>query len=283
MNNINITGKDGAPINTTLCNFDNDNIKGTVIICHGFGEHLGMFLELAEKLGEGGYASALFDQRGHGEPPEKKQKWFGVIPGYECFLDDVISVTDAVQQMKQDLPIALYGHSMGGNIAVNVLLRKDATKYACVVLDAPWLQLYKKHSPLIVGIAKLAGFLSPKITTTNKLKPEVLTSDQERVDLYINDPLYHGQISFRMYTGINNGCAYALANASRLPIPALITYATDDKVLNNDAILRFAADAGDLATIKEYDSRHAIRNDLSRDELFRDVIAFLDGVLGKSI
>jgi len=276
MKNIKITGKNETQINTTLCNFDNENIKGTVVVCHGFGEHLGLFLELAERLGEGGYACALFDQRGHGEPPDKKQKWFGIIPSYECFLDDVISVTDAVQQMRQDLPIALYGHSMGGNIAVNALLRNDATKYACAVLDAPWLQLYKKHSPLVVGFAKLVGRLSPKITTTNRLKPEVLTSVPERMGQYTGDPLYHGQISFRMFTGINAGCAYALANAAKLPIPVFISYAANDKVLNNDAILSFAADAGDLATLKEYDSRHAIRNDLNRNEFFRDVIAFLD-------
>jgi len=281
MTNIKVTGKDGAVISATLCNFDNDNIKGAVIVCHGFGEHTGLFLGLAERLGEVGYACVLFDQRGHGKPPDGRKKWFGVIVDYQCFLDDVASVTDAVRPMLQDVPIALYGHSMGGNIVINALLKNDPTGYKCAILDAPWLQLYKKHSPLLVAFSKLAGRISPTITTVNKLKPEILTSDPEMAGQYVNDPLYHGQISFRMYNGINNGCAYALDNASRLTIPVFISYAAHDKVLCNDAILSFAAEAGDMVTIKEYDSRHAIRNDISRDEFYRDVIAYLDKTIVK--
>jgi len=32
-----------------------------------------------------------------------------------------------------------------------------------------------------------------------------------------------------------------------------------------------------MVTFKEYSSRHAIHNNLVRDDFFRDVVAFLDG------
>jgi len=279
MQRITVTAKDGTAINAEARNFEQGSIKGIVVISHGFGEHGAMYAEVAETLGQAGYACLLFDQRGHGAPPgmppELLKKHFGVTPSYECLLDDIVSVTVAARQMAPDAPVALYGHSMGGNIVINTLLR-DPGGYSCAVLEAPWLGLYKEQNPLIVGFARVAGKLSPGLATVNKLKPEVLTSIQERMEAYISDPLYHGRISFRLFTGVKNGCANALKNAPSLSIPLFLAYAENDTVLSSEAALRFAEGAGDAATVRGYDSRHAIHNDKDRDRYFSDVIAFLD-------
>lgn len=276
MKNIHITAKDGADISAIYCDPEESSAKGVVVICHGFGEHLGMYLETAGRLGQAGYASIIFDQRGHGAPPVGKRNRFGVIPGYQSFLDDVASVTEEARRVEPNLPVALYGHSMGGNIVANALLRNSPIEYSCAVLESPWLGLYKRYSPLIIGIGWLMGHISPNLAIINKLVPASLTSDPERMEVYINDQLYHGRISFRMFTGINDSCSYALKNAASIHIPVFIAYAGEDRVLDNDKTLRFAAAAGDMVTVKEYGSRHAIHNDVKRDEYFRDVIEFLD-------
>jgi len=278
MEKISIAAKDGAAISALACNIGASGNKGTVVVCHGFGEHAGMYRELAGILGQGGYASILFDQRGHGAPPVGRKNWFGITPSYDCFLDDVASVTEAAKLASPGLPVALYGHSMGGNIVINAILR-EPSGYFCAVLEAPWLELNRKLSSVVIRFSKIAGKLSPWLTTMNKLKPGALTSDPERAEHYIIDPLYHGRISFRMFNGISAGCANALNNASRLAIPVFVAYAGNDKVLCNDATLRFAREAGDMATVMEYDSRHAIHNDTKRDEYFRDMIGFLDAQL----
>jgi len=278
MEKISIAAKDGAAISALACNVGASGNRGTVVVCHGFGEHAAMYTELADVLGQGGYASILFDQRGHGAPPDGRKNWFGITPSYECFLDDVASVTKAAKLASPGLPVALYGHSMGGNIAINAILR-DPSGYSCAVLEAPWLGLNRSLSPIVIGLSKIAGKLSKWPTTMNKLKPGALTSDPERAERYIKDPLYHGRISFRMFNGIQAGCANALDNAPRLAIPVFVAYAGNDKVLRNEATLRFAADAGDMATAMEYDCRHAIHNDMKRNEYFHDMIGFLDAQL----
>jgi len=275
MEKIGIKAKDGTTISALFFSSENAETKGVVVLCHGFGEHAGLYTDVAERLAQAGYASILYDQRGHGKPPDGNKKWFGVISGYECFLDDVDSVANAAGEMQPGIPMALYGHSMGGNIAISALLR-GTDEFKCAVLEAPWLGLYKKQSPLIVGFAKVAGRISEGLTTINKLNPHALTADPERAKLYVDDPLYHGRISFRMFTGINDACVNVLANAGKMTIPTFLAYAHNDKVLDNSAILRFAADAGDIITLHEYDCRHAIHNDLKRDDYFNDVIAFLD-------
>ena len=276
MKNICIAAKAGADISAIYCNPEESSAKGVVVVCHGFGEHSGMYLETAGHLGKAGYASIIFDQRGHGASAAGKKNRFGVIPGYQSFLDDVASVTEEAQRIDPNLPIALYGHSMGGNIVANALMRNSSGRYSCAVLEAPWLGLYKRYSPLIIGIGRLAGRISPNLAIINKLAPAALTSDPERMESYTNDQLYHGRISFRMFTGINDSCDYALENAASITVPVFIAYAAEDRVLNNDKTLGFVAAAGDMATAKEYCSRHAIHNDVERDAYFSDMIAFLD-------
>ena len=276
MNRIDIIGKDGASIPAYVNDFDAASIKGVVIVSYGFGEHTGMYAELAERLIQAGYAAILFEQRGHGAPPEGCKKWYGIIPGYQSFLDDIESVTVAARQMAPDSPIALYGHSMGGNIVINTLLQQKDPVYTCVVLESPWLGLYKRPGAFLTGLVKLLNRVAPDFIIVNKLKASDLSGDPERAALYGPDRLYHNRISVRMYTGIEAGCFNAMANAALLPVPSFLAFATNDRIISNQAIFEFAADAGDMVTVKEYDSCHAIHKDMKREDFYRDMVGFLD-------
>ena len=303
---LDVRGADGTVIDAKFCSDDSQPLKGVVIISHGFGEHAASYIELAQRLAQAGYASVPFNQRGHGSAAEQANSEFrirnselndegkgdsapeerrgsgkhkdmrGIIPSYQCFLDDIRAVSDAAKKHAPDVPIALYGHSMGGNIVVNYLLEYDQSEYACAVLEAPWLGLYKEINPVVKGLAKVLGRLSPNIAIINKLSPEDLTSDTERVDIFRNDPRYHNRISMRMFSGINKGCEHALASASKLTIPIFLAYASNDRIVSNRAITGFYNNIRSIVTVKEYDSCHAIHNDKQRDILYKDIIDYLD-------
>jgi lysophospholipase len=285
MRKIQIKAKDGATINVIVYDTE-QTAKGVVIICYGFGEHAEMYTELAEHLECSGYASILFDQRGHGAPPDDKKNWFGIIRNYQDFLDDIDTVTDEAEKLLPGIPIAIYGHSMGGNIAANALLRNrngvdsggggGKSRYACAVFESPWLGLSNGPSAFLTTFIRLASHIIPNMTITNKLVVSDISGDPSREESYTADPLYHNTISFRLFTGINNGCKFALANASRFPVPLYLAYAVKERSVNNKAILQFAADAGDKVTLREYESCHAIHNDVKREELFSNMIAYLD-------
>ena len=280
---ITVTAKDGAQIPVITCNIEDSNKKGIVIVCHGFGEHSGAYIEHAGRLWEGRYACVILDQRGHGKPPQGVKKWHGIIPSYQSFIDDIDSVTEAVRKMAPDTPIAIYGHSMGGNIVVNALLRLPpgkASSYFCAILESPWLELYEPLSPMFVGVIRCLNRIMPNFRHYRKLKYDKLSTDTEKKQGYSKDPYYHGVISVRMIDGIMKGCSYALENAGRLPVKTYLAYAGNELVVSNDAILEFAAKAGDMVTIKQYESNHAIYNDVKREPYCRDLIAFLDSNVG---
>ena len=276
---IKVNAKDGAVIPVVTYKIEDTGKKGVVIIVHGFGEHSGAYLEHAERLWQGKYASVILDQRGHGKPPEGSKNWHGRIPDYKCFIEDIISVTGVTRKIARDAPIALYGHSMGGNIVINTLLRlpvNQAKTYFCAMLESPWLELNEPLDPLSRFGIRVMNKIAPDFRHYRKLRHDHLSGDTERKEGYSKDPYYHGFISMRMITGIMDGCAYALENASRLPVKTYLAYAEKEMVVSNKATLEFAAKAGDMVTVKEYESHHAIYNDVQRVPYCKDLIAFLD-------
>ena len=281
-NEIKIKSKDGGDISVIIYNLKNlneESTKGTVILSHGFGEHSGSYKELVEYLEQADYACVVFDQRGHGsfsgKSPEEREKLLGVISNYQDFLDDIDVIIDDIKQKMPGKPVILYGHSMGGNIVANYLLTRNQDDISCAVLESPWLGLYKELNPLVAFIAKILGNISPKFTIINKLPASDVTGDPEKVKDY-DDPLYHNRISFRMFSGIKKACTYAVNNASKLTVPTYLAYAKNEKIVSNPAIQKFIDTCGQNVTVKEYESCHAIHNDIVRQEYYQDVIAYLD-------
>jgi alpha-beta hydrolase superfamily lysophospholipase len=254
-------------------------VKGAVVICHGFGEHDGSYGELTETLGRAGYAGAVYTQRGHGDLPDKQK---GVISGYKAFLDDLAASIAAAREAYPSVPVMLYGHSMGGNIVTNYLLRRGQQGIACAVLESPWFGLYKKPNAVLTAAAKGLGAVSLNFAIINELTISDITSDPEKIEWIENDPLYHNRISMRMLSGILKGCAFAKKYASRLTVPVFIAFAENERVVSNAAILQFAgtAAAGTAVTLRGYESCHAIHNDVKRGVFHKDMIAFLDAQTG---
>ncbi|MCL2672624.1 MAG: lysophospholipase [Clostridiales bacterium] len=277
-----IPARDGAQIHTLLA-FPDDAPRGIVIVNHGFGEHSGSYAELLEQLTAAGYLAAIFDHRGHGEmnepDPKKREKLRGVLPDYQSFLDDIGDVAAALMARCPGLPLALYGHSMGGNIAVNYLLQTEGHPFSCAILESPWLGLCNPVSPAVAGLAKFLGKISPKFAIYNKLSYSDITSEPKSADALEKDPLYHNRISFRMFAGINAGCAHALEGAAKLTTPTYLAYAADEKIVCNTAIESFGRDSGDNVSLHPYASHHAIHSDINRAQYYQDILAFLDANL----
>jgi len=250
-------------------------VNGAVIVCHGFGEHSGSYTGLTEHLGREGYVCAVHTQRGHGGLPREQ---LGVIPGYQSFLDDIAAIAAGIKKQMPGVPVILYGHSMGANIAANYLLQRGSSGFACAVLESPWFG-HPKVSALKAGLAKAVSRVLPDMllpAKDTKLDFADITSDREKQKEYATDPLYHNRMSVRLFSGINSGCAYALENASKLSVPTFLAIAEHECIVSNNAILRFYESCKDFVTLREYNCRHAIHNDVAREEFYSDVTAFLD-------
>ncbi|MBL4658089.1 MAG: alpha/beta fold hydrolase, partial [Flavobacteriales bacterium] len=97
------------------------NMDSVVCLVHGLGEHIGRYEEVAGILNTHNIGLLGIDLRGHGSSDGKR----GHAQSFDHLLDDVTALINHIKSTHSGVPIVLYGHSLGGNIATNYLLRRD--------------------------------------------------------------------------------------------------------------------------------------------------------------
>ncbi|MDQ3393384.1 MAG: lysophospholipase, partial [Bacteroidota bacterium] len=119
--------------------------KPNAIICivHGIGEHSGRYNEMALYMCSRGFTVFANDQRGHGKSGGKR----GHSPSYSLLLDDVETLMKWARSQYPDLPLYLYGHSWGGNIVANFILKRKTKEVSGSILSSPWLELQMSIAP----------------------------------------------------------------------------------------------------------------------------------------
>ncbi|NJN05349.1 MAG: alpha/beta hydrolase [Rhodobacteraceae bacterium] len=88
--------------------------KAIICLVHGLGEHSGRYENVGDSLNKAGYALFGFDLRGHGKTSGKR----GHIPSLDVALQDIHQFVRFQKQNFPDTPIFLYGHSLGGMLAL---------------------------------------------------------------------------------------------------------------------------------------------------------------------
>jgi len=221
--------------------------KAVVLIVHGMAEHSGRFEDVVEVFCDLNMAVASFDQRGHGlsEGPR------GHSPSYDLLLESIRLAFQQVRKRYPDLPVFLYGHSMGGNLVLNYALNASLNAMSTVadatnplpdglIVSAPWLRLAFQPPALQIALAKIAGKFIPTFTQSTKLDPTAISSDPEEIKRYQDDPLIHDKITAAMFFSVHERGEWALQNASRLNIPTLLFHGKADRLTSCKASEEFA-------------------------------------------
>ena len=255
--------------------------KAVIQILHGFAEHIAHYLEVAYYFAENGYACVIHDQRGFGEMPGKtkaqRKACQGIVRDYKSFLDDIETLREKIESHHPNVPVILYGHSMGGTIAASYLMESGRQGFSKAILETPWLRLKKPPSHATEAAARLLGAISPKFATVRKLDPEEIVRDREKTEKLQYDEYYHNRISLRLYTQITDAGKAAISGAACISTPVLLLCAGNDKLVSSEAIREFHSHAGDNIEFKEFpDGFHSLHNDIVSDEVMCDMMYFCE-------
>lgn len=112
--------------------------RGIVQINHGLAEHAGRYAHFAAYLAERGFHVYAHDHRGHGatKAEDAALGHFGTGDTAESVLADVSAVHAEIARRHAGLPVILFGHSMGGLIALNYLFRREAKVAGAAIWNA---------------------------------------------------------------------------------------------------------------------------------------------------
>ncbi|MBM7565033.1 alpha/beta hydrolase [Paenibacillus sacheonensis] len=239
-------------------------ILGVIALVHGMGEHIGRYLHVADMFTRAGYAVFGFDQVGHGRTEGKR----GHTKSYIALMDGVDAMLAETKRRYPDKPLFLYGHSMGGNVTLNYVLRRKPD-IAGVIVTGPWLRLAFNPPPLQLIIARVVNRLFPSYTNDRPMVGDHLTSDPVMVKRYQEDELGHGAITARFFLSVQGAGLWALKHASEWRVPLLLMHGGSDKVTSILASRQFAEAAGSKCTFMEWPGlKHELHNELDREEVF---------------
>jgi alpha-beta hydrolase superfamily lysophospholipase len=245
--------------------------KGAVTLVHGFGEHSARYAHVAAALTSAGYALLTGDHRGHG----RSQGLRGHAPTYDHLMDDIAALVAETERRFPGLPQFIYGHSMGGNLTLNYVLRRRP-RLAGAVVTAPWLRLAFEPPRWKVAIARAMDRVYPALLQDTGEDYTVLSRDPRVGQAYAADPLRHGKMSARMFNGLYSAGLWALDHAAEFPLPLLLMHGGADQLTSPAASREFAAKLPGC-TFKIWDGLyHEIHNEPEQDQVLATIVGWLD-------
>ena len=280
--------------------------RAAVQIAHGLVEHAGRYARLAQALTDAGYAVYANDHRGHGRTTRTSEDlgFFAESDGWRKCVDDLWQLNRRIAADHPGVPIVLIGHSMGSFMAQH-FISEHGDALAGVVLSGSG----GKPSPLAMAGRMVARIERLRVGARGKsaliqalsfgafnkrFEPartpfDWLSRDQAEVDKYAADPLCGFPASVQLWIDMLDalGDVTAAPRQARIPkrLAVYVVAGTRDAVSGNtkslEQLLAAYRDAGlERVTHHFYpDARHELFNETNREEVTRDMIAWLDGVV----
>ena len=233
------------------------------LLCHGYGEHIGRYEEVASRLAGDGAAVYGIDHVGHGRSDGDRV----LVEDFEGVVDDVRRLDQTARAEHPGLPVVLVGHSMGGMIGARYAQRYG-DDLACVVLSGPVIGRWDAVTAL------LAMDEIPDVP----IDPSTLSRDAAVGQAYVDDPLvWHGPFKRATLAALQT-CIDAINDAGPVTsTPVLWLHGEEDQLVPMEASRTgWQRIAGPGAEQKSYPgARHEIFNETNRSDVLDDVLAFV--------
>jgi len=266
-------------------------------------EHSDRYERFAKFLSSNQYNVIAHDHRGHGltTSHDAPLGTYAKNNGWQKVIADVDAVNAAIRKQHPNLPIVYFGHSMGSIIGLNYCIHHSEK----IVASALWnsgvdgsllLNLYGlllkierifKGSDVPSQIAKKLTFENwNKSFAPNRTQSDWLTTDDAEVDKYIADPLCGFDASNGLWSellsGIKTGATDSELSKIRNDLPIhLLAGGKDPCSDNGKAVERLytrlkKTGIKDTTLTLYKENRHEALNELNRDDVMQEFVAWLD-------
>ncbi len=251
--------------------------KAVIIIVHGLGEHCQRYAPMASFYNKHEIGFVGYDRRGHGLSEGKR----GHTIHYQAYLDEIAELLKQTENRYPNIPVFLYGHSMGGNIALNFIIQQKPN-IAGLILSGAWIVLYKNPSPLLVAFAKIINIIYPTYTQENGLDPNHISTVAEEVEKYKNDPLVHSKITSNTGLEMIKAANFLNTYKGELAIPSLVMHGGEDKIISPKGSQSLSKRVKGEITFKEWNGLyHEIHNEANQSEVFEYTLQWINQILEK--
>lgn len=246
--------------------------KAIVGLIHGMGEHAARYNYLIDALNAAGITVVGYDQPGHGKTKGKR----GHVSSYEQLLSCVDDLLAEMDKLAAGKPKFLFAHSMGGNVLLNHLIKRNP-KINGAIVSGPWLKLAFDPPVIQVKLAQWVSGILPGLVQSSKLDVTAISKDPKEVKRYVDDPLVHDKISTAFFVGVYGQGLWALEHAAELKIPLLLYHGSADKLTSIEASKQFASKVKGDVTFRSMEGYyHESHNEPEREDLFMIILDWIN-------
>ena len=271
--------------------------RAVVQLVHGMSEHKERYIPFMEYLAEKGYITVIHDHRGHGKSvknPDDLGYMYG--GGAEAMLQDIGTVNKEIHRHFPDLPVILFGHSMGSFMARRYLMTYGEELTGAIIcgtgytpgavltagkLCAGVISKVKGERHRSKFLQKLAFDSYNKRIADKRTANDWLTKNTEMVDAYNRDKYCTFLFTVNGYQTLFDvlGFIQKKENIEKIPknLPVYMIAGEEDPVGNYgkgvEKVFEEYRKCGirDLELKLYEDDRHEILNELDRENVYLDV------------
>ena len=246
--------------------------RAHLLLVHGIAEHAGRYPHVATQLASAGITTHAYDQRGFGGSGGHR----AYIDRWSQYHDDLEDRLAEVRSAADGLPVVLYGHSMGGLIALGYTLADPPRPLPdLLVLSAPAIDAavpgWKRR------LADILGGTVPRFAIANTFPRGGLSSDPAVEAAYLADPLAVHRTTTRLGVSLfreQDRVKAALAGGAPLPVTTYVLHGADDPIVPEGASRSLEGRAN--VTRRVYPGlHHETHNEPSGATVIDDTIAWI--------
>lgn len=240
--------------------------RSAIVIVHGVGEHSGRYDHVGRYLAGLGHDVLAFDNRGHGQSGGRR----GHVDSFDEFLDDVEDLV--IERRQLGLPVVLLGHSLGGLICANYLVR-GRPKPDLLVLSSPALGAELPRWQRLA--APVLSRLMPTLFVKNDIDGAVLSADSEVGVAYRDDPIRVAGQTAKLGDEVFTRMAETTSAIDRVNVATYVVHGEEDSLVPCRYSRPLAA-LPDVTYRLWPGLRHECFNEIRRDEVLAELSTWLD-------
>ena len=256
---------------------------GSVLLVHGFGEHLDRYADVAASLNDLGLHVRGYDARGHGRSPGPR----GVIRDPSALLEDLARMFERLSfdaaKAGDEAPPFVLAHSLGALLAARAATSGTIAPRGLILSAPPFavsLPLYRRLG-VAVGLR-----LFPDRAVPNGQPERAISHDPDAVARALADPLVHDRITLRLVRFVQDTADQTIRDAPHLRTPTLLLVAGADRHVNPAGAQAFfdalPAGTGTLCWYDELYHELFQEREPDRTRVLADMRSWLEGQLAQT-
>ena len=251
-----------------------DNVRAVILLVHGLGDHIQRFTHWADMFLGKNIGFLGIDLPGHGRSDGKR----GNIRNYSLTHEMLDIMIVEYKKTFPGIPVFLYGHSLGGGIVLEYILKRNPEITGAIV-TSPWLRLSFEPNRTKIFLVRVLKSLFPSLIQPSGLVVNHISHDRTVVEKYISDPLVHTRISLSLFHSGVTAARYSLNNAGSLKIPLLLIHGSEDLITSPEGSREFASKTK-LAELKIWEGGfHELHNEPFKDEVFLYILKWIEKLI----